>query len=360
MAKSNRPSSGAKAGQTARPKAQSAARTPAANGANGPSTRAATNAGSPRAAATGTHTAPAAGTSTRLQDIRSRAGQQPAARRPQQRRKVQEPWYKGAGAIWSSVVAIALIIAFIILLANRQSSDLTAISPTVASQVTGVSPQTLDKVGAGGLQQPLQGAPANTPLWKDSSGKPIVFYAGAEYCPFCAAERWSMIVALSRFGTFSNLKAMTSSDTDTPASVPTFSFRGATYTSQYITFIPRELQDRTGQPLYTLSGAEQASFQTYDSPPYVNSQSAGGIPFISFGNQYFAHSAGFGVEILNAQTRDSIAAKLNNPDDGIAQVIDGNANYLTSAICQITGNKPANVCTAAPIPNLQKQLPARS
>ena len=28
---------------------------------------------------------------------------------------------------------------------------------------------------------------------------------GAEYCPYCAAQRWAMIVALSRFGTFSGL-----------------------------------------------------------------------------------------------------------------------------------------------------------
>ncbi len=342
MAKSNRSSSGAKAGQSARTRAAAALRP-------------ATPTGTPTSART-----TAAGQGTRLQEMRSRTGQQPAARRPQQRRKVQQPWYKGAGAIWTSALAIALIIAFIVLVASRQSSDLTTISPTVASEVTGVTPQTLAKVGAGGLKQPLQRTAASTALWKDSSGKPVIFYAGAEYCPYCAAERWSMIVALSRFGTFSNLKEMTSSDTDTPAKVPTFSFRGATYTSQYITFIPRELQDRTGTSLYTLSGAEQTSFQTYDAPPYVNAQSAGGIPFISFGNQYLAHSAGYGVEILNAQTRDSIAARLNNPDDGIAQVIDGNANYITSAICQITGNKPADVCTQAPISDLEKQLPTRS
>ena len=37
---------------------------------------------------------------------------------------------------------------------------------------------------------------------------------GAEYCPYCAAERWSMIVALGRFGTFSGLQTMRSSSTD--------------------------------------------------------------------------------------------------------------------------------------------------
>src|SRR5215471_17073708 len=34
-----------------------------------------------------------------------------------------------------------------------------------------------------------------------SGGKPEMLYIGAEYCPYCAAMRWSMAVALSRFGT---------------------------------------------------------------------------------------------------------------------------------------------------------------
>ena len=37
-------------------------------------------------------------------------------------------------------------------------------------------------------------------------GKPGIFYYGAEYCPYCAAERWPVVVALSRFGTWSNLQ----------------------------------------------------------------------------------------------------------------------------------------------------------
>ena len=38
-----------------------------------------------------------------------------------------------------------------------------------------------------------------------ADGKPLVLYVGAEYCPYCAAERCAMVQALSRFGTFSNL-----------------------------------------------------------------------------------------------------------------------------------------------------------
>jgi hypothetical protein len=47
-----------------------------------------------------------------------------------------------------------------------------------------------------------------------TSGKPIVLYVGGEFCPYSAAERWSPVVALSRFGAFSNLALLRSSSTD--------------------------------------------------------------------------------------------------------------------------------------------------
>ncbi len=37
---------------------------------------------------------------------------------------------------------------------------------------------------------PTMGQPALT-----SGGKPQIVYMGAEYCPYCAAERWAMVVA---------------------------------------------------------------------------------------------------------------------------------------------------------------------
>jgi len=46
-------------------------------------------------------------------------------------------------------------------------------------------------------------------LQKD--GKPLVVFVGAEYCPLCAAERWALVAAFSRFGTFTNLGATHSS-----------------------------------------------------------------------------------------------------------------------------------------------------
>ena len=80
-----------------------------------------------------------------------------------------------------------------------------AAAPTGASltaligKVTSVPAATLDQVGGGTVTAPpttISGAALT------SGGKPEMLYIGAEYCPYCAAERWAMIVALSRFGTF--------------------------------------------------------------------------------------------------------------------------------------------------------------
>jgi hypothetical protein len=35
-----------------------------------------------------------------------------------------------------------------------------------------------------------------------------------------------------------------------------------------------------------------------------------------------------------------------DPSSAIARSVDGAANYLTAAICAVTGNQPASACTA--------------
>ena len=74
----------------------------------------------------------------------------------------------------------------------------------MTNNITGVPASALATVGKGSV---LQFNPA--PIIKvtgpalTSNGKPEMLYIGAEYCPYCAAMRWSMAVALSRFGTLS-------------------------------------------------------------------------------------------------------------------------------------------------------------
>ncbi|GAB3437384.1 hypothetical protein GCM10027569_92270 [Flindersiella endophytica] len=53
-----------------------------------------------------------------------------------------------------------------------------------------------------------------------------------------------MVVALSRFGTFGNLAATTSAAEDNYPSAPTFSFHCATYRSDYLDFVGKEIPFR--------------------------------------------------------------------------------------------------------------------
>jgi GTP-dependent phosphoenolpyruvate carboxykinase len=43
----------------------------------------------------------------------------------------------------------------------------------------------------------------------------------------------------------------------------------------------------------------------------------------------------------------------------VAQAIDGTANYLTAAICTMTGNQPASMCTPS-VTGLQSKMVSAS
>jgi hypothetical protein len=188
---------------------------------------------------------------------------------------------------------------------------------------------------------------------KGADGKPVILYVGAEYCPFCAAQRWGMINALSRFGTFSGVQPITSSEDN----VPTFSFHGSTYSSQYIDFVGRETGDQNNNPLDSLTAQQQQIFNTYDKPPYTGKDaSTGSIPFIDIANQRVSAGAYYEPNVLVGHSYQDIATQLKDPNSDIAKGVIGTANYLTAAICLATNNQPANVCTANPIPSLETSL----
>jgi thiol-disulfide isomerase/thioredoxin len=175
-------------------------------------------------------------------------------------------------------------------------------------------------------------------------GKPEVLYIGAEFCPYCAAERWSMIVALSKFGTFNGLEYMQSSSSDIDANTATFTFLNATYSSQYISFVSREYEDRSEAPLQTVNSSEQALWSEYD--PSSSSCAPGEcIPFIDFGNQYAVVGAQYSPTTLSNLNWTQIASQLNNPNSAVAKAIDGAANTLITAICKIDGGSPSSVCS---------------
>jgi hypothetical protein len=296
--------------------------------------------------------------STRREKI---AAQRAAARRTEQRRRILI-------ASGSVVAVLAIVLVFVVVKLNSTpASDNSPNGPTgaalasVVSGVTSVPASTLDKVGTG------SGAVTAKPTTISGSaltanGKPEVLYMGAEYCPFCAAERWAMIVALSRFGTFSGLATVHSAaangagEAEPDPNTPTWTFVHATYTSKYLTFTPVELQtnipDRstgTYTNLQTPTSAQEALINKYDSA------NGGAIPFVDFGNKYLISGASYNAGVLAGLSWATIAADLSNPSSPVAQAVDGTANYITAALCQLTGNQPASACTAT-VKSLESQI----
>jgi hypothetical protein len=299
--------------------------------------------------------------SKRLQLERARQAMAAQRRAEARRRRLMI-----AGAAIGTVVLVVGILIVAKLTGGSGGSATPAASASPAStaviaKVTGVPADTLDKVGAGkpsSTPKLIKGQPALT-----DGGKPLVVYIGAEYCPFCAAQRWAVVVALSRFGTFSNLGQTTSSSSDVYPSTPTLSFHGASYTSQYLSFQGVETETNQPQgngyaPLDKLTPQQEDLLKKYDAPPYVDAKSAGAIPFIDFGNQAVISGASLDPQLLAGKSHDEIAAALSDPNSPIAQAVDGAANAFTTVLCQLTGNQPANVCTSPAATAYQGKLSA--
>jgi hypothetical protein len=275
------------------------------------------------------------------------AAQQAATRRAEARRRT----FIAFGTVLSVVaIVVALIVVKNLDKSTPAQAATAASSQSVAKQITTVPAATLNQVGKG-TTSPLLPTKGKPPVLM-SGGKPLVVYMGAEYCPYCAAERWALTVALSRFGTFSNLHFIHSSSTDVYANTPTLTFYKSSYTSKYIDFQPVEMQSlkATSGGYATLqkpTAAQSALMTKYDAPPYLPTADSGSYPFVDFGNQYLVLGAQYLPSALAKLSWSQIAADVRSPSTAVAQDVDGAANSMTAAICKITKDAPAAVCSSA-------------
>ena len=260
------------------------------------------------------------------------------------------------------LVILAIIIGAFFFISNQQTgspSGPAKASSKVFNAVTNVDPNVLATVGTGGVQNPLHAVKGPPPILVGPTGKPQFLYIGAEYCPYCAAQRWATVVALSHFGTFDSLYQTTSSSTDVYPSTPTFSFYsghygGPFYTSKYVDFVPVETEDQQQNPLQTLTTEQQNLLNTYDVPPYTTQ--SGSIPFIDIANQYIITGASFSPQDLQNLQWQVIANTLSDPTSTVAKDILGTANYMTAGICMTTHQQPGSVCNTEVIQKIEQTL----
>ena len=262
------------------------------------------------------------------------------------------------GVVVVVLAVVAAMVLIFVLKGDKKNADLRIpAAQGVVDDVTKVPAASFANVGTSGVTSPpskIPGAPVLT-----ANGKPEVFYYGAEFCPYCAAERWSVVAALSRFGTFSNLSTTTSASQDVFPSTPTFSFYQSSYTSQYLTFTPVETttNQRKGDDYETLekaTDAQTALVAKYDVDP--SSGRSGSIPFIDFGNKFKISGATYDPSVLQGKSLDEIAAAVKDTGTPVSKGVLGSANQITAAVCEITGGKPSDVCDAPNITALRTAL----
>jgi hypothetical protein len=275
---------------------------------------------------------------------------------------------------WGTVAVVLVIVIVLVVVkvtgsnnSGNVSSAFVPVSDTVAHNATNIPASVYDQVG---INSPVPITPPlitkNQPLLM-FDGKPGVFYYGAEYCPYCAAERWPILASLSRFGKFTNLGEMESTSTDVFPNTPTFTFLKAGFTSPYVGLKTEEYESNVKDPaggftiLQRPTPQEQRLIETYDSTKYFPANTSGPtFPLVDFGNQALINGASFSPSILQGLSRDQIAADLDDPTNPVTQAIVATSNYMSASTCHITHQQPASVCTSKGVTEAARALHLQS
>jgi hypothetical protein len=265
----------------------------------------------------------------------------------------REPKSRTIRFAWGAVVVIIIgVVGLVVYALTRptvtpQTTPRSLTAPGVVMSLAKVPGRVFDTIGISSptaIVEPPTVVANQPPL--TSSDKPEVLFVGAEFCPFCASERWPLIVALSRFGHFESLANMQSSGNSVFPGVQTFTFFGTTYVSRYVAFDGIELYSDTpdAHGVYTriarLSPSEASLVARYGT-------AAGRAdPFVDIDNRTLATTSGFSPAVLVGQSQAQIAGELSQPTSVTGQAIVASANYLTAGICEATHQLPTSVCAS--------------
>lgn len=275
-----------------------------------------------------------------------------------------QPKKKHRSTVWRWLpiaVVIAAVIVFVILRFAVKTTAQTGIGAPVPSRILSELQHTPFST-PGTKQHPLSITPPLKIKAAVATAKPSLLFVGADFCPYCAATRWPLTIALMRFGHFSHLSLMESSSTDVYRNTPTFSYHGATYSSPYVAFTAREIEGRTANAngsypqLDPLNQQQLATVEKYDAPPYVSPQSAGSIPFIDMASTYLWSGAPLDPAIYAGHTWASIAKDIASGHSTLSRTVRANADEFTAAICTLDHNRPKSICHEKVVAALASQL----
>jgi len=255
------------------------------------------------------------------------------------------------------IVAICLLGALVLVRDNSGPSTTSTVETfsaapsSLVSTVTSVPRSVYDAVGVASPTVPVQ-APAtagsgSAPMWLATANGgpplPVVFFYGAEFAPYPAVQRWPLILALSRFGSFTQLGVMQSSATTAFANLSTFTFWKVQYSSKYLILEPVERYSSlnpTGARYLGLQrpdGRQAAAIASYGTSPST-------FALLDVANRYVLDGASFAPGVLAGLSQSQIAGNLTTTASPLTQAVVTAANEITASICAVDGGKPDAVC----------------
>lgn len=255
-----------------------------------------------------------------------------AARQERQRKQLM-------AAVVAIVVVIGAVVVGVVVSNQKQPAQAGGTVSGAFLQKLGEIPEAaLDKAGVTDVPNAVPAKiDGGAPLM--DGDKPELVYVGAEFCPFCASERWALVAALERFGSFTGLAPTRSAEND--GNIPTVTFKDAKYTSDHLSFRAIETQDREGKPLQQMPADISEQFAKHNP--------GGGIPWTFYGTHA---TSGSGVPLdpfsnyLGTDGWTKIVDQMVAGTGEVGKPIDANANMITAQLCQLTKGQPSNVCTS--------------
>lgn len=262
---------------------------------------------------------------------------------------------------WGTVaLVLVIVIVLVVIKVSGNSTVSTTSAPAAPTPAPTAVVQGVTKIPAAvydtvGVTSPVAAVTPPTLLHGqpslESHGKPEVVFVGDEFCPYCAAERWALVAALSRFGTFSGLDTMQSGSNEAFPSTPTFTFDGTDYRSKYLTatlvehYGDQKNGSGTGYAvLEPIPNALRTLMTKYDRS--TAGAPGGLVPFVDIANQAVVAGGSFSPSILQQLSNTEIATALDDAKDPATQAIVATANYLSAVVCQADGEQPATVCSS--------------
>jgi len=246
------------------------------------------------------------------------------------------------------VIAVLVIVVVYFAMNSQRSKDVNIGRPVSQGDYSSLYQASKAPYGASSSTYLTSVQSIGGPLYS-KDGKPILISATGEYCSPCALQRWPLIIALLRFGNFTNLEYMASSVSE--GDYATFAFAQSSYQSRYLVFQPYEVYSRSANPFQTLPTNYSLAQAQYGKST---------IPFLDFANKYVILGGLLSdPSLLGTKNWTQIVVSIQIGDT-LGTRIKQAANVFTALICKTTSGNPASVCSQSSIMGLTVGLTSYS